>query len=162
MDRRPKLIVDGYNYIFRIHTLSQKDEEPLRSARDDLINGLSAYQSGKQLEIIVVFDGEPSNILKPAAGRAGVRVLFSREQGAADELILKEIRGATQPGNITLVTSDKQLAAEARAMGCSHWSVEELARKFRRDPTEGKYAGPADPPLSSDEVREWLRLFGET
>lgn len=101
-------------------------------------------------QVLVVFDGpEPG----PPAFGAGVR--FSGVGRSADDVILELLRGESDPGGWTVVTSDKSLGDQCRWIGAAHERSDRFRARLRSSPEEEK-------PESEDDVDYWLERFGET
>jgi predicted RNA-binding protein with PIN domain len=77
-----------------------------------------AADSGDQ--IAVTFEGQAVPDL-PAGRHDGVTVLYARRggQNAADDRIVEEVSSDDDPGSLTVVTSDRDLARRVRDLGAS-------------------------------------------
>jgi hypothetical protein len=82
-------------------------------------------------EVWVVLDGRGRDLGDPG----GVRVVWAEEPGpdAADRIIAGIVEEDSEPGRWTVVTSDRALAARARAAGARLLGAGELRRRL----TEG-------------------------
>ncbi len=155
------IIVDGYNFILRTGRVDPADDEALFNAREKLIHQLIAFRGNKKLKITTVFDGQDVKLLSKTPRPRGIQVLFSKAPQKADPLILKLIDQAKQPGNITLVTSDRFLASAARTKGCQIQSVEDFQIKIARKKSNLEYNNKYDQTMSQAELDEWLNLFAD-
>ena len=88
-----------------------RDRRAAMKRLSDLL-GAFAVQTGEPLT--VVFDGRPFDLSAP-----GVNVQFASGRGpnAADHDIAASVRADPDPGSITVVTSDRELADRVRASG---------------------------------------------
>ncbi len=160
------ILVDGHNLIGRgafpdIH-LSDPDDE----AR--LVRRLQAYASRTHQRLTVVFDhglpGGPSDVLSGG----GVRVVFAALGRTADGVLRERIQHARRPGEITLVTSDRQLAEAAEQQGCRVIPSETFARQLRprlsrgksiEESAEGENETKPERYPSDEEIEAWLQIF---
>jgi predicted RNA-binding protein with PIN domain len=149
-------LIDGHNLIPKLGL-------SLRSADDEmqLVTRLQAFCRAERKQVEVYFDGAP-------AGQMGTRQFglvtahFVRLGSTADAAIrarLKTLGRAAR--NWTVVTSDRQVQAEARAAGAvivsSDAFAEQVIEALRATvPGSANEAG-----MSDAEVEEWLRLFRE-
>lgn len=109
------LIVDGYNV-----TKTGYGELALADQRTRLIGSLAALAARSGAEITVAFDGGPRPPALPPAPR-GVRVLFSAPEETADDLIRRLVAAEPAGRPLTVVSSDRQVALDARRSGA--WTV---------------------------------------
>jgi len=155
-----KILIDGYNLLYRDGVLKNQAERNLEEAREQLIAAVAAYRSG-DVEIVLVFDGRGggARVRKGAAG--GVQVRFSRHPQTADQLILELLGREKRLSALTVVTSDrKDIGRIAQAEGVRWISSESFLRRLRRAPRK-QDAGeekPAHP--SAEEMDYWLKRFG--
>jgi len=156
-----KLLIDGYNLIFRDAVLKQLAEKNLEEARERLLESLSAYRT-RTMEIVVVFDGAGASSTNSPSGRAGVQVRFSASKKTADRLILDLIEREPRRASLTVVSSDrKDIGSIARAEGVRWISSESFLRRLRRPAKPAVAADREKPPApSADEMKYWLRRFG--
>ena len=150
-------IVDGYNIILRSPRLKPGEGRTLRESRDKLVNLLSWMMGANDARFIVVFDGTELPGRDESSGR--VEVVYSRPPEKADDvirrLVEKRVGGDEQ---ITVVTSDIEVARHARAMGADV-SIGDL---FLASALGGGGGGEEDEKptsLSKKELKEWAELF---
>jgi predicted RNA-binding protein with PIN domain len=148
------ILIDGHNLLGRSPGLSLSDEA---QGREALLRRLGAAKGSGREEVAVVFDGN-----RPGAAQedrfGGLRIVYSPAGRTADEEILRRL-GKGNPRDATVVTSDRSLAAQARAMGARAESCEafltRIGPRSRPDEPESK------PQPSPAEVETWLALFRE-
>jgi predicted RNA-binding protein with PIN domain len=125
-----------------------------------LISILQEFCRLERREVEVYFDGAP-------AGHAGTRSLgavkahFVRLGDSADNAIrtqLKQLGKAAR--NWTVVSSDRQVQAEARAARAVVISSDKFAGMLHRASGTPAKTTP-ERELSLQEVEEWLKLFNE-
>jgi predicted RNA-binding protein with PIN domain len=151
-------VIDGHNLIPHIPGLSL-------STLDDemrLVGLLQVYSRVRRHRVEVFFDGAPP-------GQSGSRSLgtvkahFVRAGRTADDAIRAYLRRLKpDAARVTVVTSDRQVRAEAHALRAnlldSAAFAADLLSVQQEDPAgEEKTAGPSADPA---EVDEWLKLFG--
>jgi len=160
-----RILVDGHNLIPNLPGLSL-------GAIDDevaLIQLLQNYARRSRHTIEVFFDGAPP-------GQAGVRAYgmvsasFVSAKTIADKAIRDRLDAlGAQAKQTRVVSSDRQVQAEARAHGAQSLPSAEFAREVLAAqtasgaPPRGRKPGPKkstlEPPLSPDQVQDWLDLF---
>lgn len=124
------LIIDGYNLIRTDKSLSPKVN--LQSLRETLLNKLSLYKKGKIHKITVVFDGSHSdNTSRTIENIYGIKVIYSKQNETADDVIKEIVETSENPGEILVVTSDNELRHAVRAGGVSVTSSGSLSRRLK-------------------------------
>jgi len=155
-----KILIDGYNLLYKDGALKNLAERSLESARDQLLSMVAAWRSG-ETEIQIVFDGRGTDSQRREATTPGIRVLFSRYPQTADEVILEIIDKERRRSSLTVVTSDeKDIGRVARSEGVRWISSEKFIRRLRR--AKGRPTAPSEKPLttSPEEMAYWLQRFG--
>jgi len=153
------LLIDGHNLIGsgQLPGISLVDENDELK----LVRLLRRYRSRVRSDIPVVFDaGVPGGRSRGLSG-GGVEVVFapSRKQ-RADDVIAARVRRAANPRGLTVVTSDHNLAETIRSHGGRVVPSAEFAARLLA-PLPSPQRLREEPPLSSQEVEEWLGFFGE-
>jgi predicted RNA-binding protein with PIN domain len=175
---RRTIVLDAYNVILRSPAFRPDDRRDLAAAREKLVNLLSWTVGEGEAEFVLVFDGAEVRGGPAPRGSGRVRVLFSRPPETADDVIRRLVEEwAPVRENVTVVTSDLEVARHARSMGASlvlsdvfaaslfperTRELEDAARGERRtgSPTaEGSDAEAKPAGLSRRERDEWLELF---
>ena len=153
------LLIDGHNLIGsgKLPGISLADEDDELK----LVRLLRRYRGRVRKDITVFFDaGLPGGRSRELSG-GGVEVIFAHDRGQrADDLIASRLRRATNPRSLTVVTSDRTLADIARARGAQVISSAEFAARLTA-PLPSSRRPRQEPPLSPQEVEEWLAFFGE-
>ena len=116
------ILLDGYNVIHRSPAFDPKDLGDLAAAREKLVNLLSwAMGSEGDASFVLVFDG--ANVgaaARRSAGSGGrVDVRFSKPPQTADDLIKALVEEWSDSRDVTVVTSDLEVAQHARTHGAS-------------------------------------------
>lgn len=149
-------LIDGHNLIPKLGL-------SLRSADDEmqLVARLQAFCRAERKPVEVYFDGAP-------AGQVGTRKFglvtahFVRLGSTADAAIrarLKTLGRAAR--NWTVVTSDRQVQAEARAAGAVIVSSDTFAGQVIESMRAPAPGSAHEAGMSDAEVDDWLRLFRE-
>ena len=92
----------------------------------ELVEELERYTAETGDAVTVMFDTAPPEIARPG----DVRVMHAPRQGpdAADDEIARLVRQDSEPGTLTVITSDARLAAAVRDSGAEVVS----SGRFRR------------------------------
>jgi uncharacterized protein len=146
-------LIDGHNLIPKLGLrLDSMDDEM------ELVNILQDYCRLSRKTVEVYFDGAPT----PHAGTrklGTVTAHFVQLGSTADHAICRRLKSMGKSArNWTVVTSDRQVQAEARAVQAEVISSDSFATTLR----ETRNTAPKlneNRPLSHDEVEEWMRLF---
>lgn len=150
-------LIDGHNLIGQLPDISLDDpnDEAL------LVQKLTGFAARTGKKITVVFDaGLPGGPSRMSTG--SVKVLFASSPGIADKLILDRIRATRDPGNWTVVSSDRVVLDAAKRRGMRATPSADFAREMATPPPKPADDDdkPPERPLPPDELDEWLRLFG--
>ena len=146
-------LIDGHNLIPKLGLRLDSPDDEMQ-----LVAILQEFARLSRREVQVYFDGAP-----PAEARTKkyglVTAHFIRVGSSADAAIKGQLRRLGRAArNWSVVTSDRQVQAAARAAHAGLISSEDFAGQVGRlrrsvDRPEG------DTGLSSDEILEWLKLF---
>ncbi len=148
-------LVDGHNLIPKVGLrLDSLDDEM------QLVAVLKEFSRLHRKQVEVYFDGAPAD----QAGTRGlgtVKAHFIRAGTTADAAITRRLKKLGRAAkNWTVVSSDKQVQAEARAARAEVLSSDEFARLLQQTPRGEASKPAADRKVSPAEVDEWLKLFG--
>jgi predicted RNA-binding protein with PIN domain len=147
-------LIDGHNLIPKLGLrLDSPDDEM------ELVGILQEFSRLSRREVQVYFDGAPTG--EARTQRLGkVTAHFIRLGSTADAAIKNELnRLGRAARNWTIVTSDREVQSSARAARASVLSSEEFVRQLKQLPRSPERS-TGDRPLSSEEIRDWLKLFG--
>ncbi|RKY62555.1 MAG: hypothetical protein DRP95_01305 [Candidatus Latescibacterota bacterium] len=146
------ILIDGHNLIGRLPGLSLEDPDD----EEKLLRLLSRYRGRMKGRIFVAFD--PGVGVGPSLRSiGGIQVAYARNGSTADSLILERISRMRNPQEALVISSDRGLGAQARALGARVMSAEEFAEKFLTSPQKP----PPEKPDGPVDVEEWLEIFGE-
>jgi len=150
-------IIDGHNLIPKIPGMSLQDlEDELQ-----LVNLLQEFCRLQRKQIEVYFDNAPPGGA-PVRNFGRVVARFVRQGGTADQAIQKKLkRLGGEARNWTVVSSDREVQANARALRAKIISAEIFARQLMEvleDSTA--ISTDSEDELSPGEVEDWMRIFG--
>jgi predicted RNA-binding protein with PIN domain len=118
------IILDGYNVILRSPAFRPDERRDLKAAREKLVNLLTwALGSPGEIDFVIVFDGaDVSPDVRRASetrGSAKVTVRFSSPPLKADDVIRQLVDEWVETREVTVVTSDLEVARHAHGAGAS-------------------------------------------
>jgi predicted RNA-binding protein with PIN domain len=110
------IIIDGYNYIYRIRSEPAIGSVNLEMLRRDLLERLFQYKKGQAVRITAVFDARGGyNLGRQRENYKGIDVVYAGDGETADDMIIGWIR-EKRAGRI-VVTSDRAIIDEAKKAG---------------------------------------------
>ena len=148
-------LIDGHNLIPKLglHLDSLDDEM-------ELISILQEFCRRERKQVEVYFDGAPTS----HAGKrklGAVTAHFVPIGKTADHAIRNRLKLlGNSAKNWIVVTSDRQVQAEARAARAEIISSDSFAKSLQHAPNPAPKVSH-DRKLSDDEVNEWMRVFEE-
>jgi predicted RNA-binding protein with PIN domain len=150
------ILIDGHNLIGKIADLRLDDADD----EAKLLIRLRSYRAHTGKHLTVYFDPGIGYQSPARQSKGGIRVRQAGTGKHADDLIIRDIRRHRNPRELTVVTSDHAIQDVARQYGAqvidSETFAAQLSRPLEPDDTRDS------PPLSEDEVEEWLDLFGQS
>lgn len=153
-------IVDGYNYLHKIGLLP---DSRLESGRAQLVQRLRPL-ARKASSVVIVWDAPRGGLAFSTEDHGvGVRSVFATGSDADSE-ILSRVRIAFHPGNLCVVTDDRELAGRARQLGAQSAAVgaieERLRGRMEQTQAAEEVSEKPQPPGKAG-VAFWLKYFGE-
>lgn len=149
------LLIDGHNLIPRMPgvDLSDPDDE-MR-----LIRMLQEYCRLRRKKVEVYFDRAPAG-WTGTQGHGQVQAHFVPMDSTADAAIIFRLKKLGKKAkNVTVVSSDRQVTAAARAAHAKVMTVEAFAADWAGLAAEEPELDPRNRMLSEDEVAAWEQLF---
>lgn len=114
-------MIDGYNFLFRI----AKSRVEFKTNRVQFIESLNDAVSALRINTIVVFDSaDPSSRLPTRGHFDALEIIYTTKELSADDYILEKVHTCKHPEHITVVTSDRDLAASCKALKAKTLTVE--------------------------------------
>ena len=152
------VIVDGYNLILRTPELKPGPSRTLAASRSKLEN-LLEWVMGPEARFLVVYDGADGVDGSPGKG-GRVEVMFSNPPESADDVIRTVVEKRIDRGEeLTVVTSDAEVARHARAMGADI-ALADLFLASALGPRGEATETPEKPAsLSKKELEDWAAIF---
>jgi predicted RNA-binding protein with PIN domain len=152
-------VVDGHNLIPHLpgFSLRQLDDE------ERLVALLQVFTRVRRQRVEVFFDAAPPGQAGPR-NYGAVKAHFVHAGRTADDAIRAYLRRlGARAAQVTLVSSDHQVRAEAHALHAQLLDSPAFAALLIEAQRQAATApGPSSgSSLPPDEVEEWLRLFGE-
>ncbi|HET8821028.1 MAG TPA: NYN domain-containing protein [Thermoleophilaceae bacterium] len=118
-------IVDGMNVVGSRPTGWWRDRP---RAMRELVHALEAFAAATGAELTVVFDGRPFEL--ETDDRVSVQFANRRGRNAADDDIAALVEGDGDPGSLSVVTSDGDLARRVRDAGAAVLGAGEFRRRL--------------------------------
>ncbi len=155
-------LIDGHNLIARTPGLSLDDPDD----EAKLVQLLRRWaMADRRRKVTVIFDGGlPAGEAKHLSG-GGVKAVFAPNNSTADAVIMRRIEAIGNPPEFVVITSDRAVAEAATRRRVAVQDSEQFAadmisdRRFGAD-VKKPAERPDAPAMSSDEMKEWLALFG--
>jgi predicted RNA-binding protein with PIN domain len=112
-----RIIVDGMNVIGSRPNGWWRDRD---AAVQALLERLVTFAARTDGAVTLVLDGQPAAALIPGRHR-GIEVQYGEPgvRDAADDRIVAIVSAHADPGSLTVVTSDRALAARVQALGAT-------------------------------------------
>ncbi len=145
-------LIDGHNLIPKLGLrLDSADDEM------ELIAILQEFCRLERRQVEVYFDGAPlSRTLKLGA----VTAAFISLTTTADNAIRSRVRKLGKAAkNWTVVSSDREVQSNARAMRAEVISSDEFAKTLKQAMNSPRVA-KSERVVSKEEVDEWMKMFG--
>lgn len=153
-------LVDGHNLIAAMPDILLDDP-------DDEIKLILVLRSWavarRKRKLTVIFDGGLPGGYEQRLSTSRINVVFASNEQTADSLIINRIKKVPNPPEYTLVSSDRAVQAAATARKMAVLSSEAFAKRLLDEAESSPKLEPQasdEPVLSSEEVAEWLDLFG--
>jgi uncharacterized protein len=147
-------LIDGHNLIPKLGLQLDSMEDEM-----ELVAILQEYcRLTRRKGLEVYFDGAPA-VQAGTRKKGSISAHFVQLGSSADEAIRKRLKSLGKSAkNWTVVTSDRQVQAEARAARAEIISSDSFAAQLKGARSSAPRAG-RDTKLSEAEVEEWMRLF---
>jgi predicted RNA-binding protein with PIN domain len=165
-----RYVIDACNLIFRDRMLEETlERHGFLATRNMLAGMLARFARAERLEeIIAVFDGSEKGEHRPRIQREAlskVTFVYADPREEADKLIVEMVQSARQPGQITVVSSDKALVRQVQRARGHNLSCRTFLRHMREalkraaDPLGGEDPRKFSGPLTQREMDEWTKWF---
>lgn len=114
-------LIDGNNLIGKIPALISLQKKDKQLSRERLISILSNYFLKKKSIVQVYFDGHENQKIN-----SSFTIKYSKNK-TADECIRKEITNSSNPKNLVVISSDREVYDYAKVCLCDTYTSEEFA-----------------------------------
>jgi rRNA-processing protein FCF1 len=141
-------LLDGNNLIGIARKTSRPGEEDRRALIAEVADRLRATRA----RATIFFDGSSGG----RGAALGTLTVAAGTGGSADDAIVREVERARAPGELTVVTADRELTRRVRNAGGKVVSPTEFFRRFGKGMTSGATAGAGGGPV---DIEDWLRYF---
>ncbi|OGF47981.1 MAG: hypothetical protein A2452_04825 [Candidatus Firestonebacteria bacterium RIFOXYC2_FULL_39_67] len=139
------ILIDAYNVMRSTAFADDFDFKILRNQREKFLSLLSEYASRVTHRVIAVFDGAGTGeLLSNSENFGNVEILYSSGGESADDVIKKMAAEASNPRNIMVVSSDKEIMYYVKQCGANVVPAGELYSKIRSKstPLQSDYKDP--------------------
>jgi hypothetical protein len=157
------LVVDAFNLIYKFPDLEESMYRgDLVSARRGLIKKLQGFRDvyKKELRIHLFIDGkkEQGNDTKRETV-AGLELYYSHDL-SADHLIMEFIKRYPSPGELYVVSSDKDILFYAKKFRCNRFTSEEFASFLNAEMEKANQSKTEEKPeMSERDLNFWRDFF---
>ena len=135
--RSTALIVDGYNVIHQLPTLSEMAQSDLDAARRLLCDRLSSYAAFRKIRLVVVFDGwKVKGNLGEKTAFHNIQVVYTKENQTADNYIESLVSEIGRNYDVKVATSDALVQLSSLRSGVLRMSARELWQELERTEEE--------------------------
>jgi len=145
------LIIDGYNLLHQIDTLSQMLGSDIQGARHRLVRMIEETAHNMARQTTIVFDGREAGS-DDALSSKYLEVFFSPAHLSADTVIERLVHKAPHPETTLVVTSDRAECDTVSSAGAQTMSSQEFMAKCEVDSrkTISKRTPPGKEPKLGD------------
>ncbi|MGB2965494.1 MAG: NYN domain-containing protein [Anaerolineales bacterium] len=152
-------IIDGHNLIPHLPGLSLQDLDD----EIGLIQVLGKFANLGRTKIEVYFDHAPAGQSR-SINRGLVKAVFVRKSSTADNAIKARLSQlGKESKNWTVVSSDREILAEARSIQSRVLTAPEFAELLRKGQSQKRFEGEKteDPDQANLEIDYWLEQFSQ-
>ena len=139
---------DGNNLIGQSAAVSRSRPQD----RQEFLATLSGYYHSGGGLFLVYFDGDDSTRTMPPPG---IRVRYSAPL-SADEAITRRLHEMGRPGEVTVVSNDRELQNRCRSAGATVLNWQQFSSKMK----SRKIRQPGKDIQKPVDVEDWIEYFG--
>lgn len=154
------IIIDGYNFIFRMYSFKNGE---LENVRERLVLRLQNYIEKKKVRIEVIFDSREKELFPSVSSRKGIKIVFCED---ADDYIREVVRNSEKKGPILVVSEDGGILRDVRNCGVKVKSPSKFdtilskgVRKRKLDSEDSEKPSPES--ISEGDVSAWLKEYSQ-
>ena len=127
------ILIDAYNVIFSWKELADIAQADIQAARDRLVEIISHYKSGVDMQIIVVFDAyKVENHKREVIKYQDIGIVYTKQAETADQYIEKTVSDMAKKYKVIVVTSDATEQIIIQSKGCILISSREFELEVQR------------------------------
>ena len=127
------ILIDAYNVIFSWKELADIAQADIQAARDRLVEIISHYKSGVDMQIIVVFDAyKVENHKREVIKYQDISIVYTKQAETADQYIEKTVSDMAKKYKVIVVTSDATEQIIIQSKGCILISSREFELEVKR------------------------------
>ncbi len=148
--------IDGYNLLFRLTHLKGSLEEK----RTKLILELNAFAKASDLSFTLLFDAAHRE--ESLAGRShydALEIIYTSSQKTADAYIVEKLESVRRPSDVCVVSSDKGLTSQVRAIGGQTLSLSEFCLFLSKKRVKKRAVGLLECSDSPREIERLRKIF---
>ncbi len=118
--------IDGYNLLFQVAERNLSFSEN----RYAIIEQLENFFSLHNISATLVFDSrfDLSNAFPSISDLGHLEIIYSPKGLSADDYLIEKLQILNNPTSVTVVTSDRYLRKELKAIGCSLMKIDEFLK----------------------------------
>ena len=158
------IIIDGYNLAHKNPEISAwLNKGDTDKAIHLLINWLIQGPVAKGKKILLVLDGK-KGFFNEQTYSSSIKLIFSQKPQTADDIIRSYIRNASNPSELTVVSSDNEILFTAKDHGAKTIKSEVFLNQYKKQPAQKKNKTSASSEKYNPEnidVDYWLKQFGD-
>jgi predicted RNA-binding protein with PIN domain len=143
-------LIDGYNLFFR--TTRGEEGSHFQTEREKIIIYLSEQLEIAKLQATLVFDAAWQEGPSQTKIKGSLEIHYTESGESADDWIVSEVKRSALPIEVTVVTSDRNLAWRSRNKGAQTIHVEDFMKFVRRLVIKKSRAAPPKPTPSQRVV----------
>ena len=153
-----KIIIDAWNVIWKIPSLSLHIPDKLEQARSTFNMIIKNYYYGKKVDYKIIYDGQPFVYQKNE--NKDPQVSFACNPEKADDVIVKFLKKQSSPRDWTVITSDRHLSHRVENIGAQILTTESFVVKINKPIKEQQVSGKkTDPQVKKEDISYWLNKF---
>jgi len=147
--------LDGYNLLFNL----MGEEKSLSSQRQTLIRFLQKQFVVRQIKGTLVFDGARKREEESGLSyRSPLEIVYAPKGQSADAYIIEQIAIDMAPKQIVVVTNDRELYRQVRALGAQGQGIRTFIQWLKKKGAKKKTRRVQDSPQNIDRL---LKIFEE-
>lgn len=153
------LLIDGYNLLRAI----QSHYERTDIAEAELCMLLREYLRRSRQRATIIFDGIGPRQKERFQGAGGLQIIFSGQGIEADTIIERLIQENSAPKRLTVVSTDRRIAAAAKQRKCPSVRVLDFWQRlcdFMEKPAPVREPKEKHHGIGTMETELWLKEFG--